>query len=80
VPFVITTGIEIQAGKRLSSRRAHFFVPDRAPLEGAARFVSLYVFRFIDSGNAPPEELAGVTKRIPAGYVGKVEDIVAAVR
>ncbi len=35
---------------------------------------------FIDSGSAPPEELAGVTKRIPAGYVGKVEDIVAAVR
>jgi 3-oxoacyl-[acyl-carrier protein] reductase len=35
---------------------------------------------FIDSGSAPPEELAGVTKRIPAGYVGKVDDIVAAVR
>lgn len=35
---------------------------------------------FIDSGSAPPEELAGITKRIPAGYVGKVEDIVAAAR
>ena len=35
---------------------------------------------FIDSGSAPPEELAGVVKRIPAGYVGSVEDTVAAVR
>lgn len=35
---------------------------------------------FIDSGSAPPEELAGMAKRIPAGYVGKVEDTVAAVR
>ena len=25
---------------------------------------------FIDSGSAPPEELAGMTKRIPAGYIG----------
>lgn len=35
---------------------------------------------FIDSGSAPPEELAGVVKRIPAGYVGSVADTVAAVR
>ncbi len=35
---------------------------------------------FIDSGSAPPEELAGVTKRIPAGYIGTVDDTVAAVR
>lgn len=35
---------------------------------------------FIDSGSAPPEELAGMTKRIPAGYIGQVGDITAAVR
>ena len=35
---------------------------------------------FIDSGSAPPEELASMTKRIPAGYIGTVEDTVAAVR
>jgi 3-oxoacyl-[acyl-carrier protein] reductase len=35
---------------------------------------------FIDSGSAPPEELAGITKRIPAGYIGTVDDTVAAVR
>ena len=35
---------------------------------------------FIDSGSAPPEELSGMTKRIPAGYVGTVDDTVAAVR
>ncbi len=35
---------------------------------------------FIDSGSAPPDELAGVVKRIPAGYVGSVGDTVAAVR
>jgi 3-oxoacyl-[acyl-carrier protein] reductase len=35
---------------------------------------------FIDSGSAPPGELAGVVKRIPAGYVGTVDDTVAAVR
>ena len=35
---------------------------------------------FIDSGSAPPQELAGMTKRIPAGYIGTVEDTVAAVR
>jgi 3-oxoacyl-[acyl-carrier protein] reductase len=35
---------------------------------------------FIDSGSAPPEELAAMTKRIPAGYIGAVDDIVAAVR
>ena len=35
---------------------------------------------FIDSGSAPPGELAGVTKRIPAGYIGTVDDTVAAVR
>ncbi|MEP6935529.1 MAG: SDR family oxidoreductase [Nitrospirota bacterium] len=35
---------------------------------------------FIDSGSAPSEELASVTKRIPAGYIGTVDDTVAAVR
>jgi 3-oxoacyl-[acyl-carrier protein] reductase len=35
---------------------------------------------FIDSGSAPPEELAGMVKRIPAGYVGTVADTVAIVR
>jgi len=35
---------------------------------------------FIDSGSAPPAELAAMTKRIPAGYIGTVEDTVAAVR
>ena len=35
---------------------------------------------FIDSGSAPPGELAAMTKRIPAGYVGTVDDTVAAVR
>lgn len=35
---------------------------------------------FIDSGSAPPEELAVMTKRIPAGYIGTIDDTVAAVR
>jgi 3-oxoacyl-[acyl-carrier protein] reductase len=35
---------------------------------------------FIDSGSAPPDELAGMTKRIPAGYIGTIDDTVAAVR
>ena len=35
---------------------------------------------FIDSGSAPPEELAGMTKRIPAGYIGELKDAVSAVR
>ncbi len=35
---------------------------------------------FIDSGSAPPEELAGMAKRIPAGYIGSVDDTVTAVR
>lgn len=35
---------------------------------------------FIDSGSAPPAELAAMTKRIPAGYLGTVDDTVAAVR
>lgn len=35
---------------------------------------------FIDSGSAPPGELAGVTKNIPAGYVGQMSDTTAAVR
>ncbi len=35
---------------------------------------------FIDSGSAPPQELAAMTKRIPAGYIGTVDDTVAAVR
>jgi 3-oxoacyl-[acyl-carrier protein] reductase len=35
---------------------------------------------FIDSGSAPPGELASMTKRIPAGYIGTIDDTVAAVR
>jgi 3-oxoacyl-[acyl-carrier protein] reductase len=35
---------------------------------------------FIDSGSAPKEELDRMVKLIPAGYVGTVEDAVAAVR
>jgi len=35
---------------------------------------------FIDSGSAPAEELAGMAKKIPAGYVGEVKDAVAVVK
>ncbi|MBL8036003.1 MAG: SDR family oxidoreductase [Nitrospira sp.] len=35
---------------------------------------------FIDSGSAPPQELAAMVKRIPAGYIGTIDDTVAAVR
>ena len=35
---------------------------------------------FIDSGSAPPEELEGMAKKIPAGYIGDVNDTVSAVR
>lgn len=35
---------------------------------------------FIDSGSAPAAELAGMAKKIPAGYVGEVKDTVAAVK
>jgi 3-oxoacyl-[acyl-carrier protein] reductase len=35
---------------------------------------------FIDSGSAPPQEFAAMIKRIPAGYIGTVDDTVAAVR
>jgi len=35
---------------------------------------------FIDSGSAPKEELERMVKLIPAGYVGAVNDAVAAVR
>lgn len=35
---------------------------------------------FIDSGSAPAAELAGMVKRIPAGYVGEVSDTIAATR
>jgi len=35
---------------------------------------------FIDSGSAPKEELDRMVKLIPAGYVGTVDDAVAAVR
>ncbi len=35
---------------------------------------------FIDSGSAPPEELERMVKNIPAGYVGHLDDAVAAVR
>ena len=35
---------------------------------------------FIDSGSAPPGELDGMEKRIPAGYVGEVNGTISAVR
>lgn len=35
---------------------------------------------FIDSGSAPPQELATMIKRIPAGYIGTIGDTIAAVR
>ncbi|RMH09026.1 MAG: SDR family oxidoreductase [Nitrospirae bacterium] len=35
---------------------------------------------FINSGSAPAEELAGMVKKVPAGYIGEVQDVVAAVR
>ena len=35
---------------------------------------------FVDSGSAPSEELAGMAKKIPAGYIGGVQDAVQAVR
>lgn len=35
---------------------------------------------FIDSGSAPKQELEKMVKFIPAGYVGSVSDVVAAVR
>jgi 3-oxoacyl-[acyl-carrier protein] reductase len=34
---------------------------------------------FIDSGSAPPGELDSMGKKIPAGYVGKIQDTVTAV-
>jgi 3-oxoacyl-[acyl-carrier protein] reductase len=35
---------------------------------------------FIDSGSAPPGELDGIEKKIPAGYIGEIKDTVEAVR
>ena len=35
---------------------------------------------FIDSGSAPTEELAAMVPRIPAGYIGDVNDTVSAVK
>lgn len=35
---------------------------------------------FIDSGSAPPGELEGMAKKVPAGYIGDVQDTVSAVR
>jgi 3-oxoacyl-[acyl-carrier protein] reductase len=35
---------------------------------------------FLNSGSAPESELAGMVKKIPAGYVGDVKDAVAVVR
>ena len=35
---------------------------------------------FIDSGSAPPEELDAMAKRIPAGYIGTIQDAVNVVR
>lgn len=35
---------------------------------------------FVDSGSAPKEELTAMAKRIPAGYVGALEDAVSVAR
>jgi 3-oxoacyl-[acyl-carrier protein] reductase len=35
---------------------------------------------FINSGSAPETELAGMVKKIPAGYIGEMKDAVGAVR
>ena len=35
---------------------------------------------FIDSGSAPPSELDGLAKKIPAGYIGEIKDTISAVR
>ena len=35
---------------------------------------------FIDSGSAPPGELEGMAKKVPAGYIGEIKDTVSAVR
>lgn len=35
---------------------------------------------FIDSGSAPAEELEAMAKRIPAGYIGALDDAVSVVR
>lgn len=35
---------------------------------------------FINSGSAPESELAGMVKKIPAGYIGDVKDVVGSVR
>ncbi len=35
---------------------------------------------FINSGSAPEEEIAGMAKKVPAGYIGEVSDTVSAVR
>jgi 3-oxoacyl-[acyl-carrier protein] reductase len=35
---------------------------------------------FINSGSAPETELAGMVKKIPAGYIGEVKDAVGVVR
>jgi 3-oxoacyl-[acyl-carrier protein] reductase len=35
---------------------------------------------FVNSGSAPEAELAGMVKKIPAGYVGELRDAVSAVR
>ena len=35
---------------------------------------------FIDSGSAPPGELEGMAKKVPAGYIGDVHDTVSAVK
>jgi 3-oxoacyl-[acyl-carrier protein] reductase len=34
---------------------------------------------FIDSGSAPPEELAKMIKNIPAGYIGTTQEVAAIV-
>ncbi len=35
---------------------------------------------FIDSGSAPPGELDGMAKKVPAGYIGDINDTLGAVR
>lgn len=35
---------------------------------------------FINSGSAPPEELEGMAKKVPSGYIGEVKDVISTVR
>lgn len=66
--YIAKTGILILT-KTLAKQLAPFQITVNAISPG-----------FIDSGSASPEELSGMEKRIPAGYIGDVKDTVSAVR